>query len=84
MKHAIKEAMSEIRDMLLQLKALLEICEAGPERDQMQGQYDRTYARFAGMPKRIADQGPFKTDEELIAAVTRECLHIVAAIDGTN
>jgi hypothetical protein len=80
----LRSTIREIAGALRHIKTMLDVCEAGPERDQMQGQYDRTYERFKTMPKRIADQGPFKTDEELIAAVTRECAFVIAAIDGTN
>jgi len=79
-----RDAIREVAGALRHIKMMLDICEAGPERDQMQGQYDRVYERFKEMPKRVADQGPFETTERLRAVLTAECNYIIAAIDGPN
>jgi hypothetical protein len=79
-----RDAMRELADILRHIKLLLEVCEAGPERDQMQGRYDRTFERFMALPKRVADQGPFETAAHAHAVLTKECAYVVAAIDGAN
>jgi hypothetical protein len=74
----------EIRELLTLAKALLDVCEAGPERDQMQGKLDRTFKAVMELPKNVAAQAPFKTGDDFEAAVAAECRSIVAAIDHVN
>ena len=71
-------------DLIKHAQELLDTYEQGPIRDQLQGRLDRFTERLAALPKKVADQAPFKTKEEAESVLKREYAFVVAAIDGTN
>jgi signal transduction histidine kinase len=73
---------SELRDAIREIKALLAEMPPGPERDQRRGQLDRLAERLRALPRKVADQGPFKTRAEAHAVLTKEIAFVVAALDG--
>ena len=76
----------ELRDtnLIKHAQKLLNTCEQGPVRDQQQGRLDRFIERLAALPKKVANQGPFKTREESAAVLKKEFAFVIAAIDGAN
>jgi hypothetical protein len=76
--------MNELRDMIRNMRLMLEAYEQGPVRDQLQGRFDRMSERLRALPRRVADQGPFADRDEAQAVLTKEFAYVVAAIDGTN
>jgi hypothetical protein len=74
--------MTGLRDAIRQMKTLLAEMPPGPERDQRGGQLDRLAERLRALPRKVADQGPFRSAAEAHAVLTKEITHVLAAFDG--
>jgi hypothetical protein len=58
--------------MLTELERLIEACEPGVEKDQLQANLFRMRARLFEVPARVAALAPFKTADEARAVMERE------------
>jgi hypothetical protein len=74
----------QVGRILVDIKRLLDGCQHSPEVDQLRGRLNRAIKRYEALPEQIAQYAPFPTQADAQAVVTRECHHVLAALDGAN
>jgi hypothetical protein len=73
-----------IAELLALQQLLIDVCEPGPVRDQLQGRLTRVRQRIAEFPDRVADQAAMKSREDVEAILAAETAYIIAAFDQVN
>jgi hypothetical protein len=76
--------MGDLPSLLREMKQVIAAYPQGPERDQLQGRFDRACDRLRELPARVALRAQLKSRDEVFAVLTEECAYVVAALDGTN